>query len=280
MLKVLKSGFYTSIQDLGRFHLRDKGVPVSGAMDSKSVHTANSILENDANAPVLEITMTGPTLLFEEHTYIALAGAHMAATHNNAPICNNRVIQVKPGDIISYGKLEKGFRAYLAVKDGFKTKKILGSASQYHPITPSNRITDGDEVAYTSLQTYAPKISEVRIDCFLDHGVLEVHEGPELALLAPSQRKKLLTMEFSVAKENNRMAYQLNETPFEHDIHMLTSATLPGTVQLTPKGKLIILMKDGQTTGGYPRILQLSEDAIATLAQKRSGATISFSLSS
>ena len=74
------------------------------------------------------------------------------------------------------------------------------------------------------------------------------------------------------------MAYQLNELIEGNKVSMLTSATLPGTIQLTPAGKLIILMKDGQTTGGYPRILQLSDMAMSILAQKRSGDHISFKL--
>ena len=74
------------------------------------------------------------------------------------------------------------------------------------------------------------------------------------------------------------MAYQLDETIDSHSISMLTSATLPGTVQFTPSGKLIILMKDGQTTGGYPRILQLTDKAISILAQKKSGDHFSFKL--
>jgi allophanate hydrolase subunit 2 len=56
---------------------------------------------------------------------------------------------------------------------------------------------------------------------------------------------------------------------------MLTSATLPGTVQLTPAGKLIILMRDGQTTGGYPRVLQLDTKSIALLSQKKFGDKVS-----
>jgi allophanate hydrolase subunit 2 len=74
------------------------------------------------------------------------------------------------------------------------------------------------------------------------------------------------------------MAYQLTELIEGHDISILTSATLPGTVQLTPSGKLIILMKDGQTTGGYPRILQLSEKSINILSQKKAGDSVSFVL--
>jgi allophanate hydrolase subunit 2 len=109
MLKVLKSGFYTSVQDLGRFHYRNKGVPVSGVMDELSVFKANALLENEITDAVLEITMTGPTLFFQEETYIVLSGAEMSATLNNLPIVNYKVYQIDIGDILSYGKLEAGF---------------------------------------------------------------------------------------------------------------------------------------------------------------------------
>ena len=278
MLKVLKSGFYTTIQDEGRFGYRDKGVPVSGVMDVTVVRTANRLLENDDNAAVLEITMTGPTLQFEEDTFIVLAGAEMSATLNNTPISNYNVIQIKAGDILSYGRLLKGFRGYLAIKEGFKSTEVLGSRSQYFPITKRGSLKDNRELAYDALSTFAPKISELKAVSLLDEMVLEVSKGPEFDLLDDGQLESLFVKEFSVAKENNRMGYQFNEKIKGHDKSMLTSATLPGTVQLTPSGKLIVLMKDGQTTGGYPRIVQLSDKAICILAQKRSGDRISFKL--
>jgi allophanate hydrolase subunit 2 len=49
-------------------------------------------------------------------------------------------------------------------------------------------------------------------------------------------------------------------------------------VQLTPSGTLIILTRDCQVTGGYPRILQLSEKAINILSQKTAGQKIEFSI--
>ena len=278
MLKVLKSGFYTTIQDEGRFGYRDKGVPVSGVMDVTVVRTANRLLENDDNAAVLEITMTGPTLQFEEDTFIVLAGAEMSATLNNTPISNYNVIQIKAGDILSYGRLLKGFRGYLAIKGGLKTTDVLGSRSQYFPITKRGSLKDNQELTYDVFSTFAPKISELKAESLLDDMVLEVSKGPEFDLLDDGQLESLFVKEFSVAKENNRMGYQFNEKIKGHERSMLTSATLPGTVQLTPSGKLIVLMKDGQTTGGYPRIVQLNDKAICILAQKRSGDRISFKL--
>ena len=59
---------------------------------------------------------------------------------------------------------------------------------------------------------------------------------------------------------------------------MLTSSVLPGTVQLTPSGKLIILMRDCGVTGGYPRILQLTETSINRLSQKTTNDTFKFKL--
>jgi len=247
-------------------------------MDQISVHKANSLLENDASASVLEITMTGPTLIFEEDTFVVMAGANMSATLNNMPIQNYKVYQINVGDILSYGKLENGFRAYLAIKDGFKVKSVLGSRSFYKPITRDNSIKDGDVIPYEPIKLFQPKISELKTDSFLDETILEVYRAPEFDLLNDKQLEALFANDFKVSKENNRMAYQIEEPIIGHTANMLTSGTLPGTVQLTPSGKLIILMMDGQTTGGYPRIVQLSDKAISILAQKREGDTITFKL--
>lgn len=279
MLKVLKPGFFTSIQDSGRFYYRNKGVPISGVMDEISVYKANTLLENNnGSSAVLEITMTGPTLVFQRKTYFVLAGALISVTLNNDPIQNYKVYKVNEGDVLSYGKLKKGFRCYLAVKNGFKTKEILGSRSFYMPITPNARIEEGEIIPYEEIEAFSPKITEIKVGSFLEETVLEVYKAPEFNLLSDKQLEKLFSKDFTVSKENNRMAYQLVEPLEEHQHSILTSATLPGTIQLTPSGRLIILMKDGQTTGGYPRILQLSDRAISLLAQKREGNTISFKL--
>ncbi|SIR28335.1 5-oxoprolinase subunit C family protein [Maribacter ulvicola] len=278
MLKVLKAGFYTTVQDAGRFHYRNKGVPVSGVMDEMSVFKVNSLLENEESAAVLEITMTGPTLLFEKETYIALGGAEMSATLNNAPIQNNKVYRVNEEDLLSFGRLEKGFRAYLALKGGFTSKEILGSRSFYKPITKFNRLNENDVIPFSIQENFQPKISEIKAASFLDNTVLEVYKAPEFDLLNDKQLEEIFSKTFTVSHENNRMAYQLSETVSSHTISMLTSATIPGTVQLTPAGKMIVLMKDGQTTGGYPRTVQLTDKAICILAQKKGGDTIRFKL--
>lgn len=279
MLKFSKSGFYTTLQDTGRFGYRDKGVPVSGAMDTFSAAFVNKILLNREDAAVLEITMTGPEIIFELDTYIAVAGASFDMELDGVAIENNRVYKVVGGSLLSFGRLLNGFRAYLGIKNGFQTDMILGSRSLFVPITPKNHYKDGDVIPYMECkESIAPLEKPFVGQNRVVDSVLEVYQGPEYPILADKDLEKLFSKSLSVAKENNRMAYQINETISGHTISMLTSATLPGTVQLTPSGKLIVLMKDGQTTGGYPRILQLSDNAICVLAQKMAMEQFTFKL--
>ena len=137
---------------------------------------------------------------------------------------------------------------------------------------------DGDEIPFDETLIFEAPISEVKIKNHFEHDYLEVNKGPEYDMLTDKQLESLFAKSFTISKANNRMAYQLSELIDGHNSSMLTSGTLPGTVQLTPAGRLIILMKDGQTTGGYPRILQLTEEAICTLAQKKFGDELTFKL--
>lgn len=278
MLKVVKAGLFTTIQDAGRFGYLNNGVPVAGFMDTASAHKVNQLLENDVNSAVMEITMTGPTLEFDKPTYICIGGAKHSVTLNNNPVGHLSIHKVSPGDLLSYGKLEKGFRSYLAIKNGFRTDKILGSRSMYAPVTPKSHLEDNQTIPYDSCEVFSPKIVELKVDSVLDNKELTVSKGPEYNLLTDKQLEALFFQDFTISNENDRMAYHLKEHIAGHKVNMLTSATLPGTVQLTPSGKIMILMKDGQTTGGYPRIFQLSDNAISILAQKKFGDTITFKM--
>ena len=112
-------------------------------------------------------------------------------------------------------------------------------------------------------------------------GKIEVTKGPEFTRLNKDQREFLFSENFVFDSLNNRMGCQLkNNIPPLEKSEIITSAVIPGTVQLTPSGRLIILMRDCPTTGGYPRILQLSDIAINQLAQKKTGDTFKFVLES
>ncbi|WP_111682902.1 5-oxoprolinase subunit C family protein [Winogradskyella tangerina] len=280
MLKVIKSGFYTTIQDSGRFGYRDLGVPVSGAMDSYSSRIANALLGNQVSDTVLEMTMIGGEFLFTEPTFIAISGANMSPKINGKALINNTVAVVDANDVLTFGAASEGFRTYVAVKDGFRSEEVLNSRSQYKGITKKEKVEKGDRLIYDkNIGDFQDANASLKFDqSIISESVLEVYKGPEFEKLSENQQNKLLTSTFTVTKLNNRMAYQLEPLITNTIPSIITSPVLPGTVQLTPQGNLIVLMRDAQTTGGYPRILQLSESAINCLSQNSTGKSLKIRL--
>ena len=278
MIEVLSPGFYSTIQDLGRFGFAAIGVPCSGVMDRYSTQLANQIIGNSKQDAVLEITLGKCILRFNNQSIICVSGADLSAGLNGSLIDLNRVIQVERNDVLSFNKPVLGARAYLAVKGGFQSPAKLGSRSFYHGITkqvslrkndflPIKKIVNDKVLKYSSVKVNVGQKKKKK---------MLAYRGPEYDLLSLEQKAELSSVEFVVSNDNNRMGYRL-EGLLENKLpSILTSAVLPGTVQLTPSGKLIILMRDCQVTGGYPRILQLSEKAISRLAQKTTNDKIQF----
>ena len=280
MLKVIKGGFYTSVQDFGRFGYQEFGVPYSGVMDRLSAAFANSILGNDKVSSVLEITMAGPTLEFTKRTLICISGANLNPKINDHLVKLNKALHIEAGDVLSFSALQEGFRCYLAVLGGFNAEKVMNSQSMYSNITSKVVLSKNDTLDYTEVLN--DKIhSHASIKFPKNHfnsKYIEAFKGPEFDLLSEAQKEMISTFEFSISNNNNRMAYQLEE-PIKNNLKpIITSLVLPGTVQLTPAGNLIILMRDCQTTGGYPRVLQLTEQAINILSQKYVGNKVQFKL--
>jgi len=280
MITVLSAGILTTIQDLGRFSYASIGVPVSGAMDSFSASLANNVLGNPKNSAVIEITFGSCKLLFNKNTFICISGADFSAQINGVEIKLNHIIFIKQGDILSFGKQIFGVRTYLAVLGGFQSETIFGSRSFYKGITESWRLVKNQQVEIKeSLNIKKLKNVSIKVDQELyQTKKLFCFEGPEFNLLTNNQKEKLLNLEYTISTRNNRMGYQLKEKLPNKLPSMLTSAVLPGTVQLTPNGTLIVLMKDCQVTGGYPRVLQLSEESICMISQKTTNQNFGFQL--
>jgi biotin-dependent carboxylase-like uncharacterized protein len=277
-VEILHPGLFSTIQDFGRRGFQKYGVPLSGVMDRIALKTANLILQNQADAAVMEITQMGPKLKFSAATKIAISGAHLSPKLNDTEIENNEVVKIHEGDILSFGRPEYGMRSYLAILDGFKTEKVLGSRSWYEDITRHEKLEKGMKLQYEASeeQKYETHAAIKFDEEYLNSEEIEVFPGPEFEKLPETLKSHLRQSKFSIDKNNNRMAIQLSEILENEMEPIITGPVLPGTVQLTPGGKLIVLMRDCQTTGGYPRVLQLSEKGINMMAQKKAGDKIRF----
>ncbi|SGZ40619.1 probable Urea amidolyase [Hanseniaspora guilliermondii] len=131
-IEVLSPGAYTTVQDYpGRTGYWRVGVPPSGPMDSYSHRLANRIVGNDYTAPAIEITLNGPKLKFLTDSLISLTGGEAEFTINDKAGEQNKPVFVRKNDIVSIGKLTKGCRAYLAIRNGLDIPEYLGSRSTF-----------------------------------------------------------------------------------------------------------------------------------------------------
>ena len=275
MIKVIQPGLFTTIQDGGRHGYRNIGIPTSGFMDKESAWAANNIVDNDREESLIEITLKGPTLLFDNNYTISITGGDFNPLINDMPIKMYESINVKLGDTLKINNTKNGARCYLAISGGIDVKSIFGSKSFLSNISESYYLRKGDEIKISDNSNN--KILKKNKLKFKLNRSMEVFKGPEFDLLSIKVKNMLFKNEFTI-RTNSRMAYNLEEKVQIGIKSIISSPVLPGSVQLTPSGKMIILHRDCQTTGGYPRILQLNRSSLNNLSQIKSNEKIKFSL--
>ncbi|WKV11654.1 biotin-dependent carboxyltransferase family protein [Marivirga harenae] len=281
----LKAGMQTTVQDQGRAGLQHLGVPIGGALDKRSAELANYLVGNNQQTPVLEITMMGPEILFDTDALVAVTGAQFDIYIDNRIVKNEEAFHVKSGTIVRFGQLNYGCRAYMAVAGKWNAKKWKGSASpilQAAEATPDSIIKKGSKLKIESAHlnkngtldkntSTPPLANKIR---------LKVKAGPEFENISRTAIAKFFGQGHLITQDANRMGYRLKTelTALEEKKEMISSGIIPGTVQLTSSGQPIILLNDAQTTGGYPRIVNIIAKDLDQIAQLKPGDEIWFSL--
>ncbi|WP_375577812.1 biotin-dependent carboxyltransferase family protein [Marivirga tractuosa] len=284
-LTFLKPGLQTTLQDNGRAGLQHLGVPVGGALDRTSAEMANHLVGNEKNVPVLEITMTGPEIIFDSDALIALTGAPFELYCDGKLVENNTAVYLKSGSVLKFGKLKSGCRAYLAIAGEWKARKWKGSVSpllQAPEATPESIIQKGSKLKIDSAHLNKTgswdKNSHTPI---LSHRIrLRVTPGPEFDSISRIAIARFFGQGHEISQDANRMGYRLKTdlASAEERTEMISSGIIPGTIQLTGSGQPIILLNDAQTTGGYPRIANIINEDLDQLAQLKPGDEIWFSI--
>jgi urea carboxylase len=131
--EVISGGTQTTVQDAtGRQGYWSVGVPPSGPMDNLALQLANRLLGNPREAAGLEITMSGPTLIFNTDAVIAITGAEIPVSLDGEPQPMHTSLLVKSGSRLSIGTIAgSGARSYLAIRGGIQVPDYLGSKSTF-----------------------------------------------------------------------------------------------------------------------------------------------------
>lgn len=115
MLKILRAGIYTTVQDAGRHGFRRLGVSQGGALDLPALKIANLLVGNSADAAGLEITLGQFSVEFTQAGWIALTGAGCDAKLDEKPLWTGWRYPVKAGQQLIMNMPKRGMRSYLAL---------------------------------------------------------------------------------------------------------------------------------------------------------------------
>ncbi|MEO1305656.1 MAG: 5-oxoprolinase/urea amidolyase family protein, partial [Pseudomonadota bacterium] len=132
-IHVLSGGTSATVQDWpGRIGLWAVGVPPSGPMDDYSFRLGNRLLGNHEGAAGLEITVSGPTLLFNAPARICLTGADFQAKLDGESVSPGAAIEIAAGQTLTLGRIEgPGMRGYVLFEGGLDVASYLGSKSTF-----------------------------------------------------------------------------------------------------------------------------------------------------
>lgn len=284
-LRIIQPGLQTSVQDRGRFGQMHNGVSVSGAMDKLALQMANALLGNPADAAVLEITLTGPTIEFTQAMTVAICGAPFNLTLNDEPRHINSSFQVQVGDILTFGALQHGCRAYLAVSAEWELPLVMDSYSTH--ITAGfggfagRALQAGDVLRCKHCRLATEHNLAAKFSLYFSgRYVIRCTLGIENAWFSDTQQQAFFNQQWQVSSQFNRMGARLQGDALHTDQlpQMLSAGLLPGSVQVPGSGQPIISAMDGQTLGGYPRIAQVVEADLPLIGQLKGGDRLNFVL--
>ncbi|MCM4081732.1 5-oxoprolinase subunit C family protein [Paractinoplanes hotanensis] len=269
MITVVRAGPLTTIQDQGRPGYAHLGVPRSGALDQRALRRANALVGNPAAAAVLETTLLGCALRFEQPARIAVTGAAADIKVDN--LVTAGVLEVGAGSVVDVGRATRGVRSYVAVGGGIEVEPVLGSRSTdtLSGLGPP-KLANGMMLPIGTAQS---NLTTGEVGDIADQIDLGVWLGPRDDWFSG---RALFETEYQVSPLSNRVGCRLTGTPLTR----LTEGELPsegvvlGAIQVPADGQPLIFLADHPTTGGYPVIGVV--DDVTPLAQARPGSTVRF----
>jgi biotin-dependent carboxylase-like uncharacterized protein len=285
VFQTLKPGLFSTVQDLGRYGYLEYGVPISGAMDTFSLVAANLLVENNSNDACLEITLFGPELQALTRTQIAITGGAISPKINGQNAPTWQTLEIQENDVISFGKVESGCRVYLSIQGGIDTLLVLGSRSTnvrggFGGINgrqlKTGDIIEGFDRPFHKVEYSMPEDS---VPQFTGQFKAYVILGPQTDMFTEKGVGTFLSNPYKVTSEADRMGYRLEGPTIEHKAKadIISDALLPGAIQIPKNGKPIIIMRDAQTTGGYPKIAAAITPDVSSLGQAKPNDMIEFS---
>lgn len=287
MIEIVKASPYATVQDQGFARGRSFGLPEGGAMDPLLARLANTSLGNSPGAAIIEWSL-GP-LSFRLARAGRITGLGQAEVRiGDTSRADAIALPLEAGQIVMLVPGPRPVFNYLAVQGGIAVEPVLGARSTYVPGGfggfEGRRLRTGDALpmgashgsSSWSTGEIAERVLEVQTG---KNGVtLRVIRGPQWDRFDQAMQQGFLSASFTVDRASDRMGYRLTgPTVAPNEQATLPSeAACPGAVQVPDNGQPIVIMPDGPTVGGYPKIATVIRSDLRLLAQSPPGTVIRF----
>lgn len=253
MLKKITPGFSKKVS-LPVYGFQDRGVSPGGPADGFSVTGALALLECEKSGSweCYETVLPG-IWEWEEDCIAVLTGAPYRGTvlknisGETVPVADGVPFLARAGSRLIYGQRTVGFRTYLtsvSVAEApfdWKIRRLLSVAERY---------------------------------AWAEPGFIRVLSGPEHRFL--TDPRLFIETYWKIGADSDDRGLRLEGPSLTVNMgNMVSDAVADGTVQLTPKGP-IVLMHSRQTVGGYPRIYNIISADVDLLAQYMPGQILHF----
>ncbi len=298
-LEVVSPGALATLQDLGRPGWRRIGVPRAGVLDPALLRIANVLAGNPEAAPAIEFFVAGPTLKAVDHAVqLGLAGDFPAtltrANGERTQLASWRSVTLLPGDTLRVGQPRTSRVGCVAV-GGLVVTPVLGSASTYTRASlgglGGRALAAGDKLAVAAVAAVAGQPGAPRnakpVERMLRRPAaakalspIRVVPGPQADHFSEAMLAAFFNTAYRVSAEADRMGVRLQGPALTHrpdkGAEIVSDATVPGSIQVPGNGLPIVLLADGQTVGGYPKIGTVASADLARLATAPVGAELRF----
>lgn len=309
LIDITAPGALVTVQDLGRSGWRRFGVPLAGALDSGLLRIANRLAGNADASPALEFFLVGPSFLaIDAPVQLAFAG-DFAVTLLHAGerrvLASWRSVTLQPGDALQVGALRSGRVGYIALA-GLAVTPVLGSASTYararlggiggRALAAGDRLTVAAAAAGPLGDAPAERgpgsapaergLGRAPVERVLgsppatSDGPIRVVIGPQDDHFDAAAMAVFLSAAYRLSRDADRMGLRLDGPPLRHrpdkGAEIVSDAAVPGSIQVPGNGQPIVLLADGQTAGGYPKIATVASADLARLASASVGTVLRF----
>ncbi len=287
VIRVVKPGLSSTVQDLGRPGYGYLGVSACGAADALALRAGNRLLGNDDDAAGIEMTLLGAAVVFDAATTVAFTGGEFAGEFRGAPLPWWQRLDVGAGERIDIGPSRTGARCYLCVRGGIAVPPLMGSRST-HVMSglgghAGRRLQADDVLPIGPAPRGAPfpaAIDRESVRLLYAPGPIRVTCGPQADSFVDDAWAQFTSEPFQVAEQSDRVGIRLTGPVLTRrdSREILSEGVSLGAIQVPLDGQPILLFVDHQTTGGYPKIANVCSADLHRVAQLRPRDAVRFTL--